>query len=224
MAKNKRIAFYGGTFDPVHNGHLAIAKKLLKLFGLDEFVYIPAFHAPHKKQKPASSAYHRYAMLCLGTNSEPLIKVSTVELDATDKAFTIETQGKIGAEFPNDTIFFVIGADSWRDITTWREWERVLTVTNIIVVTRPDYEIAFDHVTEEIRSRIVDLRGTDSAEIETSAETRIYITDVVNKDVSASEIRALIAQNSADWKKYVPAEVEKYIEKYELYIRSNTND
>lgn len=213
----KRIAFYGGSFDPVHLGHLTIAGKLLELFSLDEFVFIPAFHAPHKLDKKVSSAFHRHAMLALATNDDAKIKISTVELDAPERPFTIETQTKIKAEIGDKTqIFFVIGADSWLDIKTWREWEKVLTTTNIIVVTRPDYELTFSHVTDEIRSIIIDLRGAKEFEVEEN--NRIYITDAVNLDISASEIRQNVNRGNNDWRKNVPPEIINYIEKYNLYI------
>lgn len=209
---NSRIAFYGGSFDPIHKGHLTIGWELIKLFALDEFIFIPAFHAPHKLGKKVSSAFHRYSMIALATNNEAKIKISTIELDAPEKPFTIETQAKVKELFPEKDIFFVIGADSWQDIKTWREWENVLTATNIIVVTRPDYEITFSHVTDEIKSQIVDLRG--KIEFSPNFENKIYITDAVNMDISATEIRRKVP----GWQKLVPEEIVKYIEKYKLYI------
>ena len=112
-----------------------------------------------------------------------------------------------------------MGADSWVDITTWREWEKVLTLVNIIVVTRPNYEISFSHVTDEIRARIVDLRGDFPAKTQRRKEkkSRIFITDSVQIDVSATEIRRKIKENATDWQADVSNEVAKYIEKYELY-------
>ncbi len=206
----KKIAFYGGSFDPIHNGHLAIAEELTKLFDLDEFVFIPAFHAPHKDRKP-TSAFHRYAMISLATNDASKIKISTIELDAPEKPFTIETQEKIKDLYKNTQIFFVIGADSWQDIKTWREWEKVLTSTNIIVVTRPDYEITFSHIPDEIKTKIIDLRN--EKEFKTNSQDRIYITDAVNLDISATEIRNKIN----GWEEFVPEGIVKYIEKYKLY-------
>ena len=217
FAGHRRIAFYGGSFDPPHDGHLTIARRLTELFNLNEFVFIPAFHAPHKKARKPISAFHRHAMLCLATANKSNLQVSTVELDAPEKPFTVETQAKLKNNLPDAEIFFVIGADSWAEITTWRDWETVLTQTNIIVVTRPDYEIRFSHVTDAIRERIVDLRGAGKLRI-TNYELRIYITDAVNLDVSATEIRRKIRENQTDWREVVPVEVAKYIEKYELYI------
>ncbi|HEX8289308.1 MAG TPA: nicotinate-nucleotide adenylyltransferase [Pyrinomonadaceae bacterium] len=226
----KRIAFYGGSFDPLHCGHLTIAHKLLEVFKLNEFVFIPAFHAPHKIKNPVSP-FHRFAMLALATNNEPKISVSRIEVESPERPYTVETLAKLKNLLPGAEIFFVMGADSWQDITTWREWEKVLTAVNIIVVTRPDYEIGFSHVTEEIRERIVDLRNNyelpitnyESNEFGKNSKSknqnsRIYISDAVQIDVSATEIRRKIKENVADWRKDVPVEVAKYIEKYELYI------
>ena len=217
----KRKAFYGGSFDPLHNGHLLIAQKLTELFALDEFVFVPAFHAPHKKTKQPTSAFHRFAMISSAVGSEPKIKISTVELDAPEKPFTFETQAKLISELTETEIFFVIGADSWQEINTWREWEKVLTLTNIIVVTRPDFEIGFSHVTEKVAEKIVDLRRADQ-EAQNNfrfaiGDSRIYITDAVFLDTSATEIRRKIRAGENNWRELVPNEVAKHIEKYELY-------
>lgn len=219
----KRIAFYGGSFDPLHNGHLTIARKLTEIFNLDEFIFIPAFHAPHKKDKNPTSAFHRYAMLCLATNDEPKIEVSKMELDAPERPYTFETLSKLKNELKDAQIFFVMGADSWAEITTWREWEMVLTIVDVIVVTRPDYEIGFSHITNEIKERTIDLRQKNELRI-TNDESRIYITDAVQLDISATKIRRNIKENKTDWHKLVPVEVAKYIKKYDLYIIKKINN
>jgi nicotinate-nucleotide adenylyltransferase len=217
----KRIAFYGGSFDPLHIGHLAIARKLTEKFLLDEFYFIPAFHAPHKKDKEMTSAVCRYAMLALATNDDEKIKISTIELDAPERPYTFETQQKLLNHYGDSAeIFFVIGADSWNEITTWREWELVLMQTNIIVVTRPDYEIVFDHIADEIRKNIVDLRNNQPKTKNQKPKTKnqIYITDSVFIDISATEIREKIKNGVSDWIELVPEEVAKYVKKYNLYI------
>lgn len=214
----KRIAFYGGTFDPVHCGHITVAKRLLSLFNLDEFVFLPAFHAPHKADKKPTSAYHRFAMLALATATEPHISISTLELDRAEKRYTVDTLPELIERHPDTDVFFVMGADSWSDILTWREWEKVLLMTNHIVVTRPGYEIGFDHVSDSVRSRIVDLRNSDDILPTTSAIPSIFITDAVSQDVSATEIRDDIREDDKlDRVTDVPQEVANYIEKYELY-------
>ncbi len=108
-----------------------------------------------------------------------------------------------------------MGADSWDEITTWREWEKVLTIVNIIVVTRPGYEIEFSRVGDVIRERIVDRRGR--MQFDLIREDKIYITDAVKLDVSATEIRESVRQNKIDWRERVPESVARYIEKYGIY-------
>ena len=214
----KRRAFYGGSFDPPHNGHLAIARSLLAQFALDEFVFIPAFHAPHKVRLTPTSAYDRYAMLCLITEDEPQIRVSKMEIEMPARPYSVETLSRLNEQFAGDDIFFVMGADSWMDIKTWREWERVMSLTNHIVVTRPGVEIGFEHVTEDIRGRIVDLRK--HGVIPHSAlrtPHSIYITNEVEMNISATAIRQKIRSRDAAWKAEVPAEVANYIEKYQIY-------
>ena len=216
----KKIAFYGGSFDPVHRGHIAIADKIVELFDLDQFVFIPAFHAPHKRRKVPTSAYDRYAMLCLATQGREDISVSRMEFDMPERPYSVETLGRLNEIYPNDQIFFVMGADSWMEITTWREWETVLSLTDHIVVTRPGYEIAFDHVTDSIRERIVDIRGKEEGKRrrgEEEKENKIFITDAVAMDISATGIREKIGMNDAAWRDDVPGEVANYIEKYQIY-------
>jgi nicotinate-nucleotide adenylyltransferase len=210
----KRIAYFGGTFDPVHNGHLSIARSLSKLFNLDRFLFLPAFHAPHKPDRPPTSAYHRHAMLCLATREEAKIGVSTLELEKREKRYTIDTLPELHSLHRDARVFFVMGADSWADIRTWRDWEKVLLASDHIVVTRPGYEISFDHVTDAVREHIVDLR---SKPIEETGGRRIYITDAVLYDASATELREDLSDGHLEREDDIPAEVANYIEKYELY-------
>ena len=221
---SKRIALYGGTFDPVHRGHIAVAHGLSKIFALDEVVLIPAYVAPHKRVKGVTPALHRYAMLALATQAEPGLRVSTIELDAPERPFTFETLTLVREKLGDETqLFFIMGADSWMEITTWREWEKVLGLSNHIVVTRPGYDLSAEHVTPAVRARIVDLRGGQEKEqaaaiIDESDRIRIYVTDAVNMDVSATAIRQAVRENrEADWLKDVHPAVADYIRKYGLY-------
>ena len=223
MSERKRIALYGGTFDPVHSGHIAVAQRLSAIFTLDEVLFIPAYVAPHKRVTDVTPALHRYAMLVLATQNEARMRVSTIELDAPERPYTFETlsrmQAILGAEAE---IFFVMGADSWMEITTWREWEKVLELSNHIVVTRPGYDLSFDRFTNELRERIVDLRGKRkeeaALEIGKSARATIYLTDAVNTNVSATSIRRSVREGREDaWLPEVPPPVADYIRKYKIY-------
>ena len=197
-----RIAFYGGSFDPVHAGHLAIAHELTSAFDLDRFVFVPAFHAPHKVRLLPTSSYCRYAMLCLATAESQAVSVSRIELELAERQYTVDTLRKLKQQLPDDDLFFVMGADSWEEITTWHEWETVLSMVNHIVVSRPGHELATDHVTDKIRALI---------------GHSIFFTKAVNMDVSATRIRANIRQGDVTWTSDVPKAVAEYIIKYQLY-------
>jgi nicotinate-nucleotide adenylyltransferase len=222
-----RIAFYGGSFDPPHRGHLAIAEALVEQFELGGFVFIPAFHAPHKKRQQPTPAYDRYAMLCLATQNEAEMSISRIEIEAPERPFSVDTLGRLNDMLPRAEIYFVMGSDSWNDITTWREWKEVLSLSNHIVVTRPGYEIETGHVTDEIASRIVDLRGSSGTALEacqerlangcTDDEPTIYFTDRINMDISATTIREGIRSKEPNWDANLSAEVANYIEKYQIY-------
>lgn len=214
----KRVAVFGGTFDPVHNGHLSIASKLIELFKLDLFVFIPAFHAPHKPDRQPTSAFHRYAMLTLATRELDLVTVSTLELDKGKPRYSVETIPELKQIYTNAKLFFVMGADSWMEIRTWKDWEKVLTMTNHIIVSRPGYQIETDHVTDEIRARVVDMRRSKTVLRTFEREMdSIYFTDAVFFDTSATELREDLDDGKLDRVDDVPVEVAKYIEKYDLY-------
>jgi nicotinate-nucleotide adenylyltransferase len=227
MERRRRIALYGGTFDPVHVGHMAVAQSLLLLFALDEVLFIPAYVAPHKRERRTSPALDRYAMLALATQGEEHFRVSKVELASPERPYTVNTLAHF-CETSGDAarLFFVMGADSWEEITTWREWERVLTLTDHIVVTRPGYTLDTSHVTEAIRERIVDVRGQTREQveekIEATKEARIFLTDAVNIDAAATDVRAVVKRGAwVELEKMVAPGVAVYIRKYGLYREAN---
>jgi nicotinate-nucleotide adenylyltransferase len=213
-----RIALYGGTFDPVHIGHIEIARRVSRLFEIERVVFIPAQMAPHKIGRPVTEPIHRYAMLALATQNDPQFSISTFELDDSDRRYTVDTVAHFQRVLADETeLFFIMGADSWSEITTWREWERLLTMTNHIVVTRPGYEPAITHI-GAIGERIVDLRG-DVTNAKTSRRAPgIYFTDAVMKDVSATRIRQLASEGrSEELTDLLPEPVLEYIKKYGIY-------
>ena len=195
MGAQKRIALYGGTFDPVHLGHLEIGRRVSQLFEIETVLFIPAQMAPHKIGRPVTEPIHRYAMLALATQDDPRLAISTFELDAPDRRYTVDTVEHFQRTLGDDVeLFFIMGADSWSEITTWREWERLLTLINYIVVTRPGYEPGTAH------------------------GPNIFFTDVVMNDVSATSIRRLArAGRMEELAGLVPGPVLEYIKKYGIY-------
>ena len=225
MCAKKRVALYGGTFDPVHLGHLEIARGVSELFEIQKVLLVPALIAPHKQTRVVTSAIHRYAMLALATQDDPRLFVSTFELEAPDRRYTVDTVAHFQSTFGDSSeLFFIMGADSWSEITTWRDWERLLTMTSHIVVTRPGYDVGNEHVGAFLRDRIVDLRSVDNyaGKIQQLSGARIFVTDVVNKDISATEIRHVAKQGRFDdLNNLVPQPVAEYIKKYGIYRDSH---
>lgn len=222
MCPKKRIALYGGTFDPVHLGHLEIARKVCELFEIERVVFIPAQIAPHKLGRPVTSPVHRYAMLALATQHDVQLMISTFELDAPDRRFTVDTLSHFLSELGDSSeLFFIMGGDSWSEITTWREWQRLLGMVNLIVVTRPGHDLAGPEV---VRDRVIDLRSRQVAPelVNESSGNRIYLTDVVFSDVSSTMIRSRVREGRLnDLTQFVSEPVAQYIVKYGIYRESN---
>ena len=225
MDQRKRIAIYGGTFDPVHLGHLEIGRKVSQLFAIDEFLFMPARVAPHKVDQQAASAFDRYAMLALATQHEPGLTVSRFELDGPGRQYTVDTLAHFRSscgEFVD--LFFVMGADSWEEITTWKEWQRLMTLANLIVVTRPGHQTLIEDFAGAT-SQIVDLRSENSPATVDTGEgqaPRIFITDAVMMDVSATAVRGAVrAEDDEELERLVPSSVADYIRKYGLYRNTN---
>lgn len=225
MGRKKRIGIYGGTFDPVHLGHLEVAEKVSKLFEIDELLFVPAQVAPHKLASEVTPALHRYAMLVLATQQQSQLYVSSFELDAPGRRYTVDTLAHFQAELgASAELFFLMGADSWSEISTWRDWELLLQMVNHIVVTRPGYEISWDQMSSSMANRVVNLRGSDkTSKISAQAGSpRIFVTDAAMVDISATDIRrAARADNGERLIELVPRPVADYIRKYKLYRDKN---
>jgi nicotinate-nucleotide adenylyltransferase len=225
MDQRKSIAIYGGTFDPVHSAHLEIARRVSQLFAIDEFLFVPARVAPHKLDREVSSALHRYAMLALATQKDRGLCISRFELDGPERQYTVDTLFHFRAQLGElANLFFVMGVDSWVEITTWRDWERLMTLSNLIVVTRPGYEFSTDSV-GNVAANVVDVRGLNRESVAKMVEPgrpRIFVTDAVILDVSATQVRKAARENLGDkLDKIMPPEVADYIRKYKLYRNTN---
>ena len=214
----RRAAIYGGTFDPVHNGHMTVARSVSQLFALDQLIFVPACTPPHKRDTGISPAFHRFAMLALATEDDTGFGISTIELDAPERPYAVDTVARIQDQLGSDTrLFFILGADSWAEITTWFEWERLLCMCDQIVVTRPGYELV-----EANGAAVSDVRGMSEGDvsvlIEGHTERQAFFTDAAILDISATAIRAAArAGDSEKLREAVPETVANYIEKYELY-------
>ncbi|HSE38386.1 MAG TPA: nicotinate-nucleotide adenylyltransferase [Blastocatellia bacterium] len=217
----RRIGAFGGTFDPVHNGHVEVVRTIVRSFALDQLLIIPAHRPPHKGSRAIAGEYHRFTMAVLASLDQPRVLVSTIELETPERPYTFETIESLRTAFGPDTrLFFIMGADSFEEVNTWREPARLLSSTNVIVITRPGHDVGASHLDDRFRSTIVDLRGRDGdlPAREDSKAPRIYLTDNVNIEVSSTEIRQRV-RDGQSIEDSVPPHVADYIRKYELYRR-----
>jgi nicotinate-nucleotide adenylyltransferase len=215
----QRIGVYGGTFDPIHHGHLQVVAAITQAFALDSLLLVPAFVPPHKRTRMISSSWHRYAMLALATADSEMMKLSTIELEAPTRPWTIDTLGRLKEENPSAQLFFIMGADSFADVTSWREYERLLREYHIIVALRPGYESDGSpgaHLSPQLRAQIVDLRGGRLPDEESLMTPHTWLTDYLEVDISASRIREAVRQG-LPIDDFVPPVVARYIEKHGLY-------
>ncbi len=228
----RRIGVYGGTFDPIHHGHLKMAEAVLKAFAMDRLVFVPAFIPPHKHREGISSPFHRLAMLALATANSQRMFVSYIELEAPAYSYTIETLERLQAVSENAQLFFVMGGDSFKEIKMWHQYERILTEYDCIVAARPnqlgqtdqpnqedgyiDGENMADHLAPHLRVRVVDLRGGRLPPDEPIPTPHIYLTDYIEVDVSSTNVREKAAQGRP-LDDLVPHAVAEYIGKYKLY-------
>ncbi|MCI0489766.1 MAG: nicotinate (nicotinamide) nucleotide adenylyltransferase [Blastocatellia bacterium] len=198
-----------------------MARAVAANFKLDRLLLIPAARPPHKRTDAISDVYHRYAMAVLATMHDPRLFVSTIEMEAPERPYTFETIERLKAAYgPQTRLFLIIGADSFEEIHTWREPARLFDETDVIVTARPGCEITAPRLPAGCRSKIVDLRGRESAMDDAEGDFRrsVYLTDYVKRDISSTDIRRR-AREGRTIGGLVPPEVAVYIEKYEIYRR-----
>src|SRR5437764_15098012 len=132
-----RIAILGGSFDPIHNGHLAAAQSVAETFQVDEFHFVPAFTPPHKTSRGMTSPFHRFAMVALATISIDRFRTSTIEVDALEKRYTVETLETIRGVHPEAELLFIAGTDMFQEIESWRNYRRLFELAHLAIVHRP---------------------------------------------------------------------------------------
>ncbi|KXG74626.1 putative nicotinate-nucleotide adenylyltransferase [Fervidicola ferrireducens] len=203
MGNVKRIGIMGGTFDPIHFGHLVTAEEARINFELDKVIFVPTGNPPHKKDYEVTEPEHRYLMTALATNSNPFFEVSRIEIERKGYSYTVDTLNQLVEIYGKDTsLFFISGADAVLDILTWKNIKGVLDVCTFIAATRPGYPIKkLKDKLEEIKK----LYGKD-----------VYLLEVTAIAISSTEIRRRVKEGRSI-KYLVPEGVEEYILKNGLY-------
>ena len=203
-----RIAILGGTFDPIHNGHLAAACSVSSAFKTDEVHFVPAYSAPHKQSHESVSAFHRFAMIALAISPFEGFRVSTIEVDAMEKRYTVDTLERMRAESPDGEFLFALGTDMYHEFETWKDYRAVLTLAHLAVVHRPGFVFREDLTPYRV------LREGETVSL--PDEPGVYYLPFVQQPISSTAIRDG-CRKGEDVSPWVPAAVWSYIGKHKLY-------
>jgi nicotinate-nucleotide adenylyltransferase len=215
MTASRRLGLLGGTFDPVHLGHLDAAEAARASLELDEVLFVPAHDPPHKPADPRASAFHRFALVALAIQEWPGYRVSDVEVTREGASYTVDTLRALHAcGWPPSQLYFILGADAFAEIGAWREFPAVLDLAQFAVIARPGTtpEEALARTPElRSRARFPASRGWNDEE-----GTAIYLVEARTRDVSSTVIRARLAERKAI-DDLVPAAVARHIISHHLY-------
>jgi nicotinate-nucleotide adenylyltransferase len=203
-----RIAILGGTFDPIHNGHLAAAQSVASAFRTDQVEFVPAYSAPHKQSHDSVSPFHRFAMVALAITPFSGFRVSSIEVDALEKRYTVDTLERMRAQDPDAELLFVLGTDMYRDFETWRNYRALFALAHLVVVHRPGFEF---------RENLAPHRVVREGEPVTLPKTpAVFYLPFVEQPVSSTAIREA-CHRGEDASRSVPPAVWNYIGRHKLY-------
>lgn len=198
----------GGTFDPVHNGHLAAAESVAETFQVDEVHFVPAFSPPHKQSKGITSPFHRFAMLALATVSIDQFRTSTIEVDALERRYTVETLDAMKRSYPGVELLFITGTDMYQEIETWKSFRRLFELAHLVIVNRPGYPFREDVSPYQTIA--------DKQVVTLPRESTVFYLPFVQQPISSTEIRQE-CKRGLPVNQWLPANVWSYIEKNKLY-------
>jgi nicotinate-nucleotide adenylyltransferase len=200
MGIKRRIGIMGGTFDPIHNGHLVAASEVASRFGLDEVVFVPTGEPWQKADQRVTAAEDRYLMTVIATASNPGFTVSRVDIDRKGPTYTVDTLRDLRAEYgPDAELFFITGADALQRILSWKDLDETFALAHFIGVTRPGFELSDAHVPKDA----------------------ISLVPVPAMAISSTDCRQRVAAGLPVWY-LVPDGVVQYIAKRELYRDDST--
>lgn len=226
MRRLRRIGLFGGTFDPFHLGHLAVARAARDMLALDEVRLIPSHLPPHRPAQPHASPFHRFAMTVLAVASEDRMRVSDLELSEPGPSYTSYTLARLHQEGlrPNE-IFFITGADAFAEIATWFDYPRLLDAAHFVVISRPGLPArslrermpALAHRMRDVPEPL----PAPQAPPADGAELLVFLIDRPTPAVSGTAIREACAEGRPISSE-VPEAVARHILKHALYLQSST--
>lgn len=196
-----RIGILGGTFDPIHYGHLVIAEECYHRLSLDRVILVPAGQPPHKRVRTISPAVHRLAMAELAAADNPHLDISRIELERKGPSYSVDTVAQLREELgPGADLFFIVGLDALPDLLTWHAPRRLLQLAVLATVTRPGHEFNLSHIVEYIPE----------------AAERIVFVPGPSLEISSSDLRDRVSAG-LPIRYQVPDAVERYVREQGLY-------
>lgn len=209
----RRVGLFGGTFNPIHLGHLRGAEETREAFGLEEVVFIPAALPPHKVTERILEAHHRLEMVRVATEKNPHFSTSDVELKRSGKSYSIDTI-RYFRERHQSPLFFILGRDAFVEIETWREFQNLFSLCNFVVMTRPGFQQAPSPLPASL---IAAFRYDKEAGawIHSSGHM-LFFKEITFLDISSTKVRELMEKGESV-RYLVPQEVEAYIRTHGLY-------
>ena len=219
MKLEGRIGVLGGTFDPIHNGHLDVAGAARRACGLDTVLLVPARVPPHRAAAPHAPAAHRFAMAAMAADARSDLRVSDIEFRDDGPSFTAVTLERLAAYGHRpERLFFIAGADAFADIASWRDYPTLLDRSHFIVVSRPGHPVAALRAQSDLGPRMRDPAGNDGTAGESVS---IWLVDAATRAVSSSGLRRrMTAGQPIDG--LVPDTVARHITKHGLYASPST--
>jgi nicotinate-nucleotide adenylyltransferase len=212
-----RIGLFGGTFDPIHWGHLRSAEEVREAFSLDRVVFVPASEPPLKKKKPATTPRQRLEMVRLAVVSNHDFDVSDVELSRPGKSYTIDTLRHFKqTRFRKDSLYFILGIDAFREIGSWKDFKEIFPLCHLIVTSRPGCEAPMSLQGLPVAVKKLFCYDRFKKIYRHESGTFLYFFHLTDIAISASEIRRRLMERKSI-RYLVPPEVESYIERKRLY-------
>lgn len=212
MARFGVIGIYGGTFDPVHYGHLRTALEVQELFGLQQVRLIPCFQPPHREQ-PSVSAEHRLRMLRLAVADEPVLEVDERELQRGGPSYMVDTLRSLRAEFDAVPLLLFIGSDAFQAIRSWHRWRNLFDYAHIVVIDRPGSDAAAALGEPFLQSRVC----ASKQDLAKRPGGYLFFQNVTQLAISATQIRQAIG-DKRNPRFLLPDAVLRYIRRHRLYL------
>ncbi len=212
------IGILGGTFDPIHNGHIRLALEAQQQLELDQVRFMPVNIPPHRT-RPVASSSHRRSMIELSIQDESKLYIDLRELESEDISYSINTLKSLRQEFTDDALYLIVGKDALNKIDSWKDWQELLDYAHIVVANRPSISTreSTNNISPELQSWIEKHQITDHAQLKTCSSGNIVFINIPMLDISSSMVRKFYLENKTV-DNLLPTIAQTYIKDNQLYL------